>query len=224
MIARAEREFYGSGLPMAAREVSDLSRDRRVAATVAGIEKKFGVGAVQRLGAVAKPGADVVPTGVTSLDCILGIGGWPRGRICEVFGPESVGVTTLLLQSLASAQQRGGIVALVDVDHAFVPEYARASGCRVEEIFVAQPYDGPMALEIVDALVRSGAFDVIALDSVPGLYSSRSDDQPGDSAGEALARARLLRRGNAPPGRQHRSDGHSRPVRQPSGRPARGRP
>ena len=95
------------------------------------------------------------------LDRAIGIGGWPRGRICEVFGPESVGVTTLLLQVLAAAQQRSGIVALIDVDHAFVPEYARRLGCAVEEIYVAQPDDGPMALEIVDA---------VALDSVPGLY------------------------------------------------------
>jgi recombination protein RecA len=120
------------------------------------------------------------------------VGGWPRGRICEVFGRESIGVTTLLLQSLAEAQRRGGIVAFVDVDHAFVPEYARRIGCRVEEIFIAQPDDGPMALEIVDALVRSGAFDVVMLDSVPGLYAPRRDDQATNGAGDALARARLL--------------------------------
>ena len=120
------------------------------------------------------------------------IGGWPRGRICEVFGPESVGVTTLLLQALAAAQQHGGIVAFVDVDHGFIPEYARRLGCRVEEIFIAQPGDGPMALEIVDALVRCGAFDLVALDSVPALYSDARADSVTDGGGEALARARLL--------------------------------
>ena len=99
-------------------------------------ERKFGVGALQRLGAVAKPGTDVLPTGMIKLDRAIGIGGWPRGRICEVFGPESVGVTTLLVHTLAAAQQRGGVVALIDVDHAFVPGYARRLGCTVEEIYI----------------------------------------------------------------------------------------
>jgi recombination protein RecA len=163
-----------------------------VARAVAGIERKFGIGALQRLGAVTKAGADVVPTGMTKLDRAIGIGGWPRGRICEVFGPESVGVTTLLVHSLAAAQQRGGVVALIDVDHAFVPEYARRLGCTVEEVYIAQPEDGPMALEIVDALVRSGAFDAIALDSVPGLYPPARDNDGSDERASALERARLL--------------------------------
>jgi hypothetical protein len=156
------------------------------------IERKFGAGAVQRLGDVTKPVTDVLPTGLVALDRAIGIGGWPRGRICEVFGPESVGVSTLLLQTLAAAQQRGGVVALIDVDHAFVPEYARRIGCVVEEIYNAQPDDGPMALEIVDALVRSGAFDALALDSVPGLYPSQRYDAESEPVNDALERARLL--------------------------------
>ena len=111
---------------------------------------------------------------------------------CEVFGPESVGVTTLLLQVLGATQQRGGIVALIDVDHAFVPDYARRLGCAVGDIYIAQPDDGPMALEIVDALVRSGAFDAIVLDSVPGLYPPAADDAGSDGRESALQRARLL--------------------------------
>jgi recombination protein RecA len=145
------------------------------------------------VGDLAHTNIDVLPTGISVLDHLLGIGGWPRGPICEVFGPDSVGATTLLLQSLAEAQQRGGIVAFVDVDHAFVPEYACRIGCRVEEIFKPSLTIGRWPLEVVDALVRSGTFDLIALDSVPGLHSARGDgDDPSNTAGEALARARLL--------------------------------
>ena len=188
---------------MVAHSGSSKSREQNLARAVANIEKKFGVGALQRLGGLANTDVDVLPTGIAELDSVLGVGGWPRGRICEVFGPDGVGVTTLLLHSLAAAQTRGGIVAFVDVDHAFVPEYARRIGCRVEEIFIAQPDDGPMALEIVDALVRSGAFDLVVLDSVPGLYSASRDDQPSDGAGEALARARLLNSRRCASGSQH---------------------
>src|ERR1051326_5884606 len=151
---------------MAARDQPGPGPGPDVARVVAGIEQKFGVGALQRLGDVAKPTSDVLGTGLADLDRLTGIGGWPRGRICEVFGPESGGVTTLLLQTLAAAQRHGGIVAFVDVDRAFVPAYARRLGCAVEEIFIAQPDGGPMVLEPVDALVRSRAFDVIVLDSV----------------------------------------------------------
>jgi recombination protein RecA len=133
------------------------------------------------------------------LDRLTGIGGWPRGRICEVFGPESVGVTTLLVQTLAAAQQHGGIVAFVDVDRAFIPEYARRLGCAVEDIFIAQPDDGPMALEIVDALVRSGAFDAIVLDSVPALYSPVRDQEAVDARNESLESTASERR-DAPTG------------------------
>jgi recombination protein RecA len=145
-----------------ASDVAEACRNNHedgVARALAGLERKFGRGAVQRLGALAGPHADALSTGLIDLDRAIGIGGWPRGRICEIFGPESVGVSTLLLQGLATAQQRGGIVALVDVDHAFVPEYARRLGCSAEQIYIAQPDDGPMALDLVDALVRSGAFD-----------------------------------------------------------------
>jgi recombination protein RecA len=178
---------------MSTRDPSRKSHVKDLAAAVAGIEKKFGVGALQRVGSLANTNVETLPTGIAALDSLLGVGGWPRGRICEVFGPECVGVTTLLLQSLSAAQERGGIVAFVDVDHGLVAEYARRVGCRVEEIFIAQPDDGPMAQEIVDALVRSGAFDLIVLDSVPGLYSRQADDdQAGGGGGDAVARARLL--------------------------------
>src|SRR3954454_18393095 len=119
-------------------------RESGVQRAIAGIERKVGAGAVQRLGDVAKPTGDALPSGLAPLDRVIGIGGWPRGRICEVFGPEGVGVTSLLLQSLAAAQHRGGIVAFIDVDHVFVPNYVRRLGAAVEDIFIAQPDDGPM--------------------------------------------------------------------------------
>jgi recombination protein RecA len=173
-----------------ARNASKGSRTNDLAAAVAGIERKFGVGALQRLGDVPDCAVEALPTDIKQLDRIIGIGGRPRGRICEVFGPESVGVSTLLLQSTAAAQQRGGIVAYVDVDHAFIPEYARRLGCHVEQIFIAKPDDGPMALEIVDALVRCSAFNIIVLDSVPGLYA-KADNAAGEHD-ESVTRARLL--------------------------------
>ena len=185
---------------------------------VAGIERKFGAGAVVRLGDVSTPAIDVLHTGLTDLDGAIGIGGWPRGRICEVFGPESVGVSTLLLQTLAAAQQRGGIVALVDVDRAFGPEYARRLGCAVEDVFIAQPENGPMALEIVDALVRSGAFDAIALDSVPALYPPEKNSAETDGRSDAIDRACLLSEAIASAGRKHRPNAHRRLVRKPTGR------
>lgn len=113
---------------MAARDDPASLRASNVARALAGIEQKFGVGALQRLGDVAMPTTDVLGTGLVDLDRLTGIGGWPRGHICEVFGAESVGVTTLLVQTLAAAQQHGGIVAFVDVDRAFIPEYARRLG------------------------------------------------------------------------------------------------
>ena len=133
-------------------------------------------------------------TGLVDLDQLTeGIGGWPRGRICEVFGPQSVGVTTLLVQTLAAAQQHGGIVAFVDIDCAFIPEYARRLGCAVEDIFIAQPDDGPMAIgDRRRAGSVPGAFDAIVLDSVPALYSPVRDQEAVDARNESLERARLL--------------------------------
>ena len=107
---------------MQRRTGSGTSRNHGLAKAVAGIEEKFGVGALQRLGDLPRTSIDALPTGIAELDRVLGIGGWPRGRICEIFGSEGVGVTTLLLHAMAAAQQRGGIVVFVDVDHAFEPD------------------------------------------------------------------------------------------------------
>src|SRR4051794_23302714 len=124
---------------MTAAVRSRSSRQAGIARALATIESKFGIGAVQRLGQTSHPATDALPTGLPELDAAIGIGGWPRGRICEIFGPESVGVTSLLLQTLAAAQQRGGIVAFIDVDHVFLPNYVRRLGAAVEDIFIAQP-------------------------------------------------------------------------------------
>jgi hypothetical protein len=119
-------------------------RDRHVAAAIAGIEEKFGHGSIQRLGATTTLGVQVIPLGLAELDRIVGVGGLPRGRIVEVLGPESSGVSTLLLHAVAAAQRRGGIAALIDVDRGFDPEYARKIGIDLSSLFIAQPDDGAM--------------------------------------------------------------------------------
>jgi len=111
--------------------------DRRLAAALTSIEQKFGVGTLQRLGSAHSASVEVLPTGLAGLVAVLGVQGWPRGRIIEVFGHDDVGVTTLLLHAMAAAQYRGGLAALIDADQVFDPEYARRVGCYVEEVFVA---------------------------------------------------------------------------------------
>jgi len=133
------------------------------------IEKNFGSGAVMRLGEKVQMNVEAIPTGCMALDIALGIGGVPRGRIIEVFGPESSGKTTVALHILAEAQKMGGEVAFVDAEHALDPVYAEALGVRIDDLIVAQPDTGEQALEITEQLVRSGAIDVIVVDSVAAL-------------------------------------------------------
>ncbi len=137
---------------------------------LATIRKQYGDGAIMRLG--DRPptmDVDVIPTGILSLDIALGVGGWPRGRIVEIFGSEGSGKTTIALQSLAEAQRQGGTVAFIDAEHALPREYAEALGIDLDELLISQPDTGEQAMEIVDALVRSGAVDVIVVDSVAAL-------------------------------------------------------
>jgi recombination protein RecA len=138
-------------------------------AAVSQIEKDFGQGSVMRLGDKATVPVDAIPTGALSLDLALGIGGVPRGRIVEIFGPESSGKTTLVYHIIAEAQARGGVCAFVDAEHAIDPIYAKRIGVDTDELLVSQPDYGEQALEIVDVLVRSGAVDVVAVDSVAAL-------------------------------------------------------
>jgi len=146
------------------------ARDAALQGALTQIERQFGKGSVMRMGDEgAKVRVDAIPTGALSLDLALGIGGVPRGRIVEVFGPESSGKTTLMYHILAEAQALGGVCAFIDAEHAMDPLYARAIGVDIDELLVSQPDYGEQALEIADMLVRSGAVDVIAVDSVAAL-------------------------------------------------------
>jgi recombination protein RecA len=145
------------------------AKDAALNAAVTQIEREFGQGSVMRLGDQSAVKVEAVPTGALSLDLALGVGGVPRGRIVEIFGPESSGKTTLVYHIIAEAQARGGICAFVDAEHAIDPIYARNIGLDTDELLVSQPDYGEQALEIVDVLVRSGAVDVVAVDSVAAL-------------------------------------------------------
>lgn len=145
-------------------------RDEMIATTKAEIEKKFGQGSIMRYGdGGPELEVEAIPTGALSLDAALGIGGVPRGRIVEIYGPESSGKTTLSLEILAEAQAMGGVVAFIDAEHALDPTYAARIGVDIDEVLISQPDTGEQALEIVDMLVRSGAIDAIVVDSVAAL-------------------------------------------------------
>ncbi len=151
-------------------------------AALTGIRKQFGEGSIMKLGESAKTNIDVIPTGSMSLDLALGIGGLPRGRIVEIYGPESSGKTTLTLHVVAEAQKLGGEVAFIDAEHALDPEYAKHLGVDIDNLLVAQPDTGEQALEIMEALVRSGAIDVVVVDSVAALVPrAEIDGEMGDS-------------------------------------------
>jgi recombination protein RecA len=157
----------GKAAPAADKEAQ--ARSAALEAAVTQIERQFGQGSVMRLGDKNALQVEAISTGALSLDLALGVGGVPRGRIVEIFGPESSGKTTLVYHIIAEAQARGGICAFVDAEHAIDPIYARRIGVNVDELLVSQPDYGEQALEIVDVLVRSGAVDVVAVDSVAAL-------------------------------------------------------
>jgi len=157
-------------------------RGRAVDAAILAIEKQFGRGSIMKLGSAERQQVDVIPTGSIALDLALGVGGIPRGRICEVFGPESSGKTTLAQHVIAEAQKRGGIAAFIDVEHALDPGYARACGVNVDELLVSQPDTGEQALEITETLIRSGGVDIVVLDSVAALVPrAEIEGEMGDS-------------------------------------------
>ena len=146
-------------------------RDKALETAMAQIDRQFGKGAIMRLGEVTKMNVEAIPTGSIALDLSLGIGGVPRGRIIEIFGPESSGKTTLAQHILAESQRMGGVVAYVDAEHALDPQYAAKCGVNVNDMLISQPDTGEQALEIVDVLVRSGAVDAIVVDSVAALVT-----------------------------------------------------
>jgi recombination protein RecA len=147
----------------------DDNRKRALTAALSQIEKQFGKGTVMRMGDRASDAVDAVSTGSLGLDIALGIGGLPRGRVVEVYGPESSGKTTLTLQVIAQAQKAGGTAAFIDAEHALDPGYAEKLGVNIDDLLVSQPDTGEQALEIADMLVRSGAIDVVVVDSVAAL-------------------------------------------------------
>jgi recombination protein RecA len=162
----------------------DKNRTKAIELAVASIEKEYGKGSIMRLkdGASAAENVQVVPSGSLGLDIALGIGGYPRGRIIEIYGPESSGKTTLTLHAIASAQKLGGVAAFIDAEHALDPAYARKLGVKTDELLVSQPDFGEQALEIADMLVRSNAVDVIVIDSVAALVpKAEIEGDMGDS-------------------------------------------
>ena len=160
----------------------DENKKRALAAALSQIDKQFGKGAVMRMGDRTSDAIDAIPTGSLALDIALGIGGLPRGRVVEVYGPESSGKTTLTLQVIAQAQKLGGACAFVDAEHALDPGYAEKLGVNVDDLLVSQPDTGEQALEIADMLVRSNAVDVVVIDSVAALTpKAEIEGEMGDS-------------------------------------------
>ncbi|WP_449866936.1 recombinase RecA [Nocardioides ochotonae] len=157
-------------------------REKALDAALANIEKSFGKGSVMRLGDETRAPLEVIPTGSIALDVALGLGGLPRGRVVEIYGPESSGKTTVALHAVASAQAAGGIVAFIDAEHALDPDYAKALGVDTDALLVSQPDSGEQALEIADMLVRSGALSLIVIDSVAALVPrAEIEGEMGDS-------------------------------------------
>jgi recombination protein RecA len=159
-----------------------MEKDKALELAIAQIEKQFGKGSIMKLGENAKLNIEAIPTGALPLDIATGIGGVPKGRIIEIFGPESSGKTTVALHIVAEAQKKGGIAAFVDAEHALDPGYAKKLGVSIEDLIISQPDTGEQGLEIAEALVRSGAVDVIVIDSVAALVpKAEIDGEMGDS-------------------------------------------
>ena len=158
-------------------------KSKALAAALAQIEKNFGKGSIMKMdGSQQEENLDVISTGSLGVDLALGVGGLPRGRVVEIFGPESSGKTTLCLEAIAQCQKNGGICAFIDAEHAFDPVYARKLGVKVEELYLSQPDTGEQALEICDTLVRSGGVDMVVVDSVAALVpKAEIEGEMGDS-------------------------------------------
>ena len=157
-------------------------REKALEAALSQIDRQFGKGSIMRLGDEGRAPVEVIPTGSIALDIALGIGGLPRGRVVEIYGPESSGKTTLALHAVANAQRAGGIAAFIDAEHALDPEYAKKLGVDTDALLVSQPDTGEQALEIMDMLIRSGAIDVVVVDSVAALVpKAEIEGEMGDS-------------------------------------------
>ena len=173
----AQLKVIGSGV-----EVPSMDRQKALEAALAQIDRAFGKGSAMKLGSREKIEIDTISTGSLGLDIALGVGGLPRGRVIEIYGPESSGKTTLALHAIAEAQKVGGTAAFVDAEHALDPVYAKKLGVDIDELIVSQPDTGEQALEIVDTLVRSNAVDVLVVDSVAALVPrAEIEGEMGDS-------------------------------------------
>ena len=162
--------------------MAQADREKSLDTALAQIERQFGKGSVMRLGDETRAPVDVIPTGSVALDIALGIGGLPRGRVVEIYGPESSGKTTVALHAVANAQRAGGVAAFIDAEHALDPEYAKKLGVDTDALLVSQPDTGEQALEIADMLIRSGALDIIVIDSVAALVPrAEIEGEMGDS-------------------------------------------
>ncbi len=161
---------------------SPADREKALESALAQIDRQFGKGSVMRLGSDERAPVEVIPTGSIALDVALGIGGLPRGRIVEIYGPESSGKTTLTLHAIANVQRAGGIAAFVDAEHALDPDYAQKLGVDIDQLLVSQPDTGEQALEIADMLIRSGAIDLVVIDSVAALVpKAEIEGEMGDT-------------------------------------------
>jgi recombination protein RecA len=182
-MAKAKSSVTSSPIPSLVNDpMKDTGKSKALETTLANLNKKYGEGVVMKLGEATKLTIDSIPTGSLSLDIALGIGGVPRGRVMEIYGPESSGKTTVCLHIIAEAQKRGGICGFIDVEHALDPVYAGKIGVDINSLYVSQPDTGEQALEITEALVRSGAIDVIVVDSVAALVPrAEIEGDMGDS-------------------------------------------
>ena len=161
---------------------SPSDREKSLETALAQIDRQFGKGSVMRLGSDERAPVEVIPTGSIALDVALGVGGLPRGRIIEIYGPESSGKTTLTLHAIANVQRAGGIAAFIDAEHALDPDYAKKLGVDIDQLLVSQPDTGEQALEIADMLIRSGAIDLVVIDSVAALVPrAEIEGEMGDS-------------------------------------------
>lgn len=166
----------------ASRSIDDDNKSKALESALSQIERAFGKGAIMKMGSTSVSDIEAIPTGSIALDIALGIGGLPRGRIVEIFGPESSGKTTLAMHVVAEAQKLGGTCAYVDAEHAMDPGYAKKLGINIDELLISQPDTGEQALEITDTLVRSGAIDVLVIDSVAALVpKTELDGEMGDT-------------------------------------------
>src|SRR5271168_4750542 len=182
LLRRSFASFHYPGVKDQALSIDTAARQRAIDAALSQMDKQFGKGAVLRLGSRNVLPVTVIPSGSISLDAALGVGGFPRGRVIEVFGPESSGKTTLALQVIAQAQKVGGLAAFIDAEHALDPVYARKLGVDIDNLLISQPDTGEQALEITDTLVRSGGVEIVVIDSVAALTpKAELEGEMGDS-------------------------------------------